>query len=268
MKDYNKTSLTHFCSTVCRLMEIDPPEYAEEPIDWVCDSLSELCKGGFDRVLIHNPDAVGMWLYQDYPDAFEPVLKHTNLTIPMCSVMPSVTPVCFGTMYTGAPTKVHGIEVYERKLITIDTLFDALARAGKKVALLSLTDYSMSIIFAGRDIDYYIYDTYAEINAKAAQLIMEDKHDFIVVYNGNYDTIMHKYGTEATESLGELRDNSHAFGTFDALIQNHWKGHNTLIGFCMDHGCHDIDAGCGSHGLDMDEDLNIVHLFKLHAKEN
>ena len=23
----------------------------------------------------------------------------------------------------------------------------------------------------------------------------------------------------------------------------------------MDHGCHEIDGGCGSHGLDMPEDI-------------
>ena len=42
---------------------------------------------------------------------------------------------------------------------------------------------------------------------------------------------------------------------------------DTLVGFCMDHGCHDIDGGCGSHGLDMEEDLNIVHLFKAHPAQ-
>lgn len=115
--------------------------------------------------------------------------------------------------------------------------------------------------------DYFFYPTVEEVNAKAAQLILEDKHDFIVVYNGNYDTIMHKYGTESVEALSELRDNSHAFGMFDALIQNCWKQHDTLVGFCMDHGCHDIDGGCGSHGLDMEEDLNIVHLFKAHPAQ-
>ena len=42
--------------------------------------------------------------------------------------------------------------------------------------------------------------------------------------------------------------------------------HNRLIGFAMDHGCHEIDGGCGSHGLDMDEDLNIMHLYKVTGK--
>ena len=36
----------------------------------------------------------------------------------------------------------------------------------------------------------------------------------------------------------------------------------TLLGFAMDYGCHKIDGGCGSHGLDMPEDINIVHLYQ------
>ena len=78
---------------------------------------------------------------------------------------------------------------------------------------------------------------------------------------------MHKTGTESPESLAELRTNSRSFGLFYELIKNHWKNHNTLVGFAMDHGCHDIDGGCGSHGLDMDEDINIVHLYKALPEE-
>ena len=51
------------------------------------------------------------------------------------------------------------------------------------------------------------------------------------------------------------------------MIMTHWKHHNTLVGFAMDHGCHEIDGGCGSHGLDMEEDLNILHLYKIYPAE-
>jgi hypothetical protein len=42
---------------------------------------------------------------------------------------------------------------------------------------------------------------------------------------------------------------------------------NVLCGFAMDHGCHEIDGDNGSHGLDMEEDLNIVHLYKGYKKK-
>ena len=50
------------------------------------------------------------------------------------------------------------------------------------------------------------------------------------------------------------------------MIAEHWKSHNSLVGFAMDHGCHEIDGGCGSHGLDMEEDLNILHTYKAFPK--
>ena len=73
--------------------------------------------------------------------------------------------------------------------------------------------------------------------------------------------------TEAVDALGELRINAHAFSVFEELIKEHWKDHRTLLGFAMDHGCHEIDDG-GSHGLDMPEDLNICHFYQAITGEN
>ena len=99
------------------------------------------------------------------------------------------------------------------------------------------------------------------------ELIIEDKYDFIVVYTGNYDSFIHKYDPEATETLAELRTNARIFGIFNFLIQNVWKNHSTLVGFGMDRGCHEIDGGAGSHGLDMDEDINIRHFYKINPEQ-
>ena len=57
------------------------------------------------------------------------------------------------------------------------------------------------------------------------------------------------------------------FMSISQLIRRNWKHHNTLVGFAMDHGCHAIDGNAGSHGLDMEEDLNIVHLYKGYPKQ-
>jgi predicted AlkP superfamily pyrophosphatase or phosphodiesterase len=79
---------------------------------------------------------------------------------------------------------------------------------------------------------------------------------------------MHKYGPESVQALSELRANSELFAMYTKLIEKYWKGHDTLVGFAMDHGCHEIDGGCGSHGLDMEEDLNIVHNYKVIRKHD
>lgn len=272
MQAYNKFSLTHYAATVCKLMGIEAPACADEPLDWACDLLSDLCKDGFDRVLIHNPDAVGMWLYQSYPDAFEPVLKHTQLTIPFKTVMPSVTPVCFGTMYTGAEPAVHGIQSYTKPVIRIDTFFDAVLRAGKKVAMIVTPNCSLARVFLERDIDFYHCDTESAAVVKAQELIVQDEYDVICVYTFMYDTLTHRKGTEDPDTLDALYRQGTFFDTLVSSVKRHWKQHNTLVAFSPDHGAHDVPPGeveygskgnihKGTHGTDMTKDLNILHYF-------
>lgn len=267
----NQQSLDTLCAALCTIMGVDAPSSAAQP----CEELVEYAKKAFggekaDRIFMYNPDAVAEWIYKKYSHLMKEVTDRTDIEIPFCTVMPSVTPVCFATMYTGVQPEIHGIKSYVKPVISIDTIFDMLIRAGKKCAIVSTANDSMSKIFLERDMDYYIYETVEEVDAKATELIIEDKYDFLAVYNRDYDTVMHKYGPESIEALAELRSNTEDFAMFDVLIQRHWKKHNTLVGFAMDHGCHEIDGNCGSHGLDMPEDLNITHFYKAHGaqKEN
>lgn len=259
---YNENSLDTLCASLALAMGIDVPAQAA-PSNPSLDSYVNAAFGGSraDRIFMYNPDAIAQWIYQKYPFLVREITTYAPHPLPLAAVMPSVTPVCFGTMYTGAQPAVHGIRRYEKPVITIDTLFDALVRNGKKVAIVADRGSSMAHIYNERAIDYYYYDTLPEINAKAANLIREDNHDFIAVYNANYDDIMHKYGPESLEALAELRLDTHVFAMFAELIKDHWTQHNTLLGFAMDHGCHEIDGGCGSHGLDMEEDINILHFY-------
>lgn len=262
----NEKSLDTICAALCFCLGIEAPKEAAEANESLVKYIEESFGGRkADRIFMYNPDAIAQWIYEKYGELLAEAKAKTDLALPMRTVMPSVTPVCFGTMYTGAQPSVHGIEKYEKPVITIDTIFDALIRAGKKPVIVAQTDCSMSKIYLEREMDYFIYDTIPEVNAKAAELILEDKYDFIAVYNGNYDSAMHKNTPEGLKALCELRANSEAFAMFDDMIKTHWKKHDTLVGFAMDHGCHEIDDGCGSHGLDMPEDLNIVHLYKAHA---
>lgn len=268
MSVYNEKSLDTLCGALCCAMGIEPPEKAAAANGELCRYVDSAFDGErADRVFMYNPDAVGQWIYEKYPGLMKEAIAHTQLVLPMRTVMPSVTPVCFGTMYTGAQPCVHGIMRYEKPVIRIDTIFDALLRQGKRPVILADSKCSMGKIFLEREMDYFVYETEEEINAKAAELILEDKYDFYAVYNGNYDRLMHKVGPEGLCALSELRCNSETFGMFDELIKKHWKGHNTLVGFGMDHGCHEIDGDCGSHGLDMPEDLNISHLYVAHKRE-
>ncbi len=264
----NQNSLDGICGSLAYAMGIEKPRRAAPANAQLNQYIDTLFEGGkVDRILMYNPDAIAQWVYEKYPSLCGDLDQYSELVLPLQSVMPSVTPVCFATMYTGAQPAVHGIQKYEKPVITIDTLFDALIRAGKKPALVTYGKCSLSKIYLEREMDYYHCELGGinEVNAIAAELILRDEHDFIVVYNGNYDSKMHKFGPEGIEALAELRANVETFGMLSKLVERHWKQHNTLVGFAMDHGCHEIDDG-GSHGLDMEEDLNICHLYKGYKK--
>lgn len=260
----NSISLSGIAASLAKAIDVPPPSEAQAPIEAI-DRLvrKNTAHGKVDRIFMYNPDAVAMWLYQKYTDYYLPMLEHIKLTLPLQTVMPSVTPVCFGTMYTGALPEVHGIRSYVKPVIKIDTLFDALIRAGKRCAIVSTEGDSLSHIFLEREMDYFIYPTVDECTAKALELIKEDRHDFILLYNADYDSTMHRYAPESPESLEILKKNVQVFDTIAKTIREHWHDHETLLGFAPDHGCHEIDGGLGSHGLDIPEDLNILHFYTI-----
>ncbi len=233
----------------------------------VVTALAEKKLGGkkTDRTVIYNPDAVALWVYQKYTQRFTAAHMCSDFSLPMLSVMPSVTPVCFASMYTGVMPDIHGIKRYEKPVLKTETIFDDFIKAGKKCAIVSTSNDSISMIFLEREMDYFIYDTVEEVNAKALEIIEEDKYDLIVIYNGNYDGTMHRHGPEAAESISALDENIAFYAELSQKIENCWKNHNVFFGFCPDHGCHEIDEGCGSHGLDMEEDMNVIHFYGIKA---
>ena len=261
----NEQSLDGLCAALSYAIGIEPPAHAAAPVQALCDYVDEKLQGKkVDRIFMYNPDAIGQWIAEKYPYLMKRVRENTELQIPYTTVDPSCTPVCFATMYTGAQPEVHGIQKYEKPVLRIDTLFDALIRAGKKPVILAVgPNGSVARIFQEREMDYFFFRNAEQINAKAAELILEDQYDFMVVYNGNYDSALHDFGPEDVRTLSELRVNDTAFGMFSNMIRQHWKHHDTLMAFAMDHGCHHTEDGKGGHGKDIDEDMNIVHHYQI-----
>lgn len=247
--------ISSVAASVASTLDISAPKHASPAYAPIADKK-------VDRVLLYNPDAIALWIYGKYRSLFLEAEKRSDFILPARSVMPSVTPVCFGTMYTGASPDLHGIKKYEKPVITIETLFDSLIASGKKPCIVSYGDSSISKIFLNREMDYYIPDTMDNVNSIAMELMREDKYDLITVYNGNYDSVMHKNGPEAEPSIDALKHNIAAFCDFCDLADEVWKGKRYAAGFCPDHGCHLIDGDCGSHGLEMDEDMNVVHMWR------
>ena len=255
---YSSICLTSVKSTVLELFGLE-----KSPRDAAPDSIIMNKFGGrpIDRAVIYNPDAVALWVYMKYTDKFADAHAVSDIALPVLSVMPSVTPVCFASMYTGVMPEIHGIRKYEKPVLRVETLFDRLLAAGKKCAICSTEGDSISKIFLERDMDYFIYDTEDEVNSKALELIEKGEHDLIVIYNGDYDGTMHREGPEGDESLKHLDKNIVVYKEIVEAIKKHRKGERVFYGFCPDHGCHEIDGGCGSHGLDCEEDMNVIHFY-------
>jgi hypothetical protein len=51
---------------------------------------------------------------------------------------------------TGAQPQVHGIQKKEKPVLTCDTIFDALIRSGKKIAIVAVKGSSIDLIFRKR----------------------------------------------------------------------------------------------------------------------
>lgn len=265
--DYqNSVRITQTAATVARLMGFAMPEGTDAPNEIVLQTAQKVLSGKpVERVLLYNPDAIALWLYQKYTHLFSEVIRHSQMALPVYSVMPSVTPVCFASMYTGLKPADHGIQAYVKPVLTVPTLFDAAIAAGHRPIIISTEGDSISKIFLEREMDYIICKTPDECNARAAEVLAEDKYDLITVYNGNYDATMHRFGPESEEALAQIVHNSKAFATLSAIAQKAWAGKTGMAAYLPDHGCHEIDGKLGSHGLEMAEDMNIIHFYQFYG---
>lgn len=265
---FNSMPLTGYAASIAAALGVQPPQQAGRalaPVEALVKARTDT--GKVDRVLCYNPDCIGFWLYQKYTECFIPVMTRTQMTLPMQAVFPPVTPVCFGTMYTGATPAVHGIRKYEKSVITLDSLFDALARQGKKVALVVWQDSSMEKIFRNRPIDYVVCGSDAEVEEKALALIEADEYDMIVVYHQDYDDAIHDTTPESERSMAALQRHINSFARLSDATERCWKGHDTLLSFAPDHGLHLTVEGVGNHFADIPEDMNMIHFWAVQPKD-
>lgn len=258
----NSFRITQTCRTVCEMMGFEAPEKSDVSNPAVMAAMNRYFNGKHaEKILLYNPDAIALWLYQKYTERFIPVIVNTQTALPVKTVMPSVTPVCFASMYSGLDPEGHGIQAYVKPVLQCETLFDAAVRAGKKPVIISTRGDSITEIFRNRDMEYIDCDSADECNEQTLRILKEDRHDIVVCYNANFDSTMHRWGPEADISLAQIDHNAAAFDRLCRQAHEVWKGRRHVCAFLMDHGCHEIDGDLGSHGLDMEEDMNIIHFY-------
>ena len=219
-----------------------------------------------DRVFLYHPEGIASWIFENHISIFRPLTSRAGLTCDMAAMNPPLAPICLTSMYSGKEPEEHGI-VSVGKPVQLNTIFDDLAAAGKKSAVICTVGDPAAELFKSRNVDCFIYDKREHCNMKAKELIIEDRHDLIVLYNGNYNAVAHRKGPESRAALQVLRENVAEFCELHDAIKKHWTGHNTVLGFAPDHGCHKKLFGRGGHGTRTAEDMNIKHFYSFLTKK-
>ena len=251
-------------STVCELFGVP------RPADCVAPPFSEVAafaaRRTVKKILVFAADAIGAHLVRAYPEAFEPVARHAPTSVLASAVMPSVTPVCFASMFTGAPPDIHGIRKSERPTLTCDTLFDALSRTGRRVAIVAVKNSSIDLIFRNRRIDYFSGTYDKEVVEQTLNLIAEDQHDFILAYQQEYDDKIHATAPRSPEALRAMANHVRNFDRVARAARERWATTSHAVAFVSDHGTHiDATTGRGTHGSNMADDLEVRLFWGLHS---
>ena len=263
-RDYSIGDLT---PTVCELFGIPEPEHCgATAIAPIVDQAVRTMEGKMERMVLFCCDAMGEHQREHFPEVFERIEKVAPFRFPSVAVMPSVTPVCYGTIFTGAAPCVHGIQKYEKPVLTVDTLFDAMARAGKNVAIISVNNCSIDTIFRKRDVDYYSFRTDKQSFDCTLELIEKNNYDLIISYMTDYDAKQHKTGCFSPECTEQAYLAAERFEKLAAAMDEHYCGMNRALVFVPDHGGHLIDETHGTHGFDTPEDMLVSHYYRLREK--
>jgi len=246
-------------------MKIKLPRGATAP---PIEELTKAASGKtIEKCLLYAPDAIGEWLFQRHISEFKEIIELAPIQVQIQSMKPTYTPVCYGSMFTGMKPEEHGITKYMKPVLKVETLFDTLAEAGKRAAIVAVKDCSVDLIFRGRDIDYYTEEYDPQVNERVLELLEQEDYDLIVAYNQEYDDTMHRSTPTSPEAIEAFR---RLLGTFKALAEafnKRYPDKNRAIAFLPDHGTHvDPETGKGIHGTDSPDDMEVRHFWNIHIK--
>lgn len=257
-----RDSITSVTPSVCKLMSIPYPELSTKVI---FNNLIQICEEKeiqkIDKCLIFAPDAIGEVLFENYPEEFNNIIKYAPVITKLSSVFIPVTPVCFASMFTGALPHFHGITKYEKPVLEVETLFDSMIKGNKNPAIVAVENSSIDLIFKNRQMDYYSENYDNEVIEKTINLLKENKNDFILSYNQEYDDCMHETTPFSDKAFNALKNQNNNFIRLAQDFDKYWSDYNRLIMYTPDHGSHIDETGHGDHGKDIPEDMNVIHYY-------
>jgi len=250
--------------TICSCMGIESPGISESPAIPEVTELKDITLGTnpVERCLIFAPDAVGRMILDMLPELERRVSRLVPVSVPVSSVIPPKTPVCFASMFTGAEPLSHGITQYERPVLECDTMFDALLRSSKRVAVVAVQGSSMSVIFNNRDMDYFFEPYDPEVTQQTVEVLHGGEYDVIVAYHQAYDDQLHATTPFSREALSAVDSHVNDFEILSTAFHQAWQDRSRLLLFAPDHGAHiDPSTGHGNHGENIPDDMDLVHYY-------
>lgn len=248
-------SMTCVAPTVSALLGLPPPAQA------VGRAIPEITAAGpAERVAIVAPDALGEYAWGLWRHEM-PFLRslHGRHSLTLRSVMPSITPVNFAAMVTGADRAGHGIGTFN-DTFACETLFDVVRRAGGRSAGIGLRGYTGSQLLGrfadicGR-VEEHSDEAVAE---RIAAIVREHRPQFLIAQLGCVDDVFHACGPSSPEVVPMLRETDDRCRRLAETLTA--AGYVVLI--LSDHGQHDVPdpasgARRGSHGTDSDQDCLV-----------
>jgi len=266
--------ITTVTPSLCRLMQIPLPKLStSELIDKVVDEAEVVLRNGdVEKCFVYAPDAIGDTLFREYSDEFKPVLRIAPLHVLLRSVLPPKTPVCFASMFTGAMPEDHGIRMYKRPILRCDTLFDALARSKKRVAIVAVEGCSIALIFRERPLSYFIEAYDQQVNNRVIHILGDKSNksdfDFILAYNQAYDDTMHRTAPRSPEALRAMKNHIDSFKQLAEAFLRRYESYSRLVVFLPDHGEHVGIDGHGIHESDIQEDVEVRSFWGVYEGKN
>ena len=257
-------SIATLAPTVSALFGVPAPAVSQEkPLRSVLEYAAvQLGGGGVSRCLIYCPDALGNHLWSQFTEHRARITRCCPHRVSVSAMLPPKTPVCFASAFTGASPEIHGIRRYERPVLACDTLFDAFARAGRRVAIVAVRDSSIDLIFRNRSVDYFSEEYDGEVSTRALSVIAADAHDVVVVYHQEYDDELHRTQPFSPDAIRALQNHVASVEMLAQAVRSSWSGHASAMVVAPDHGAHvDPDTGRGDHGLDIVEDVSVSHWY-------
>ena len=262
------STIASLTPTICALTgAAEPVDCGAVELSAVVDQAVRLTgrEGGVEKALIFCPDAVGEVQRARFPELLERVKKLAGFQFSCAAVMPSVTPVCYGSIFSGASPAVHGIQKYEKPVLTVETLFDVLAQAGKNVAIVAINNCSIDCIFRKRSVDYYSMRSDELSFELTRELIAANRYDVIISYYTSYDHLSHRHGQWSSEAVDALNTSVKYFETLVSDTETHWAGYNRVVTWTPDHGNHIVDENNSGHGQDIADDMVVNHYYRVKA---